>query len=419
MMRWFFVLLFAGFTALLFAAGPELSGVFDSTFNYTLGAGDAENHSFGLEEFANLRLRVRAGEKAVFYSAINLIAVTGNYLETAAMLGNSSPNSAFSSTPLIEGENYAAGFELERLYLRINGDLIDAEAGLLRLNFGYGQVWGSSDFLNPRNPLVVNARPRGVIGANISFYPADSLKLMAFAAAPKNPLESGGGGFVPGFSLDQHWDRASLQALYAYETGGFAQTPGSGSAGSVGTAGFNGTSTSSNSGIHRFGLSLKADMELGFVADALYTLVPGSADGIEGLSAGAGFDYSFLDGDLYVLFEYLFNGDSSVSALGFGGNWRNHHYLYGSALYRFNDYCSINLANVFCFDDLSFSPFATFTYELFQGFSLSLTARVPLDRNSISGGKQGELGPVPPGLDGSPGERGARLIINAGARLRF
>jgi hypothetical protein len=381
-----FLLAFLAINGLIFSAGPELSGVVDTTINYTAGAGDVPPHSFGLEEYANLRLRVRAGEKAVFYGAFNLIAVSGNYLERAAMLESANQNPSFVSSPFIYGENYVAGMELERLYLRINGDYVDTEAGLLRINFGFSQVWGSSDFLNPRNPLFPNARPRGVLGADASFYPVDSLKLMLFAAAPKAPMQSGGGGFLPGFSLDQHWDRASVQALYAFETPG------------------------PESGTHRFGLSLKADLELGFVADALYTLKADKAEGIEGLSLGAGFDYSFLGGDLYVLAEYLFNGDSSATALGFGGAWMNHHYLYGTALYRFSDYCSLALSTVFCFDDLSFSPFAALNYELFQGFSLNLTARLLLDQDSLFGGKTGELGPV---------KSGAKFIVDAGARLRF
>jgi hypothetical protein len=381
----------------LFAAEPELSGVTDTTVNFTAGAGDAPEHSFGIEEYANLRLRVRTGEKAIFYAAFNLTALTGNYLQNAALMGSVYQNPYFASTPFIYGQNYAAGMELERLYFRINGDYIDAEAGLLRINFGYGQVWGSSDFLNPRNPLFPNARPRGVLGVNASFYPLDSLKLMGFIAAPKNPLETGGGGEIHGLSMDQHWDRASLQALYAF------QNPDS----------------AFGQNIHRFGLSVKADLELGFVVDGLYTLNPEKAEGIDGLSLGAGFDYSFFDGDLYVLAEYLFNGSSSATALGFGGNWSNNHYLYGTALYRFNDHCNLGLSTIFCFDDLSFSPFATLNYELFQGFSLNLTARLPMDQKTLNGGKAGELGPVPPGPDGSEGTAGARFIVNAGARLRF
>jgi hypothetical protein len=389
-MKRFFVLclVFAFISGIAFTSEPELSGVADTTVNYTAKVGDAIENSFGIEEYANLRLRIRTGEKAIFYSAFNLTALTGNYLENAAMMGSLYQNPYFASTPFIYGQNYAAGMELERLFYRINGDYIDAEAGLLRMNFGYDQVWGSSDFLNPRNPLFPNARPRGVLGVNASYYPMDSLKLMGFIAAPKNPLETKGGGEIHGLSIDQHWDRASLQALYAL------QNP----------------DDVFERGVHRFGLSVKADLELGLVLDALYTLNPAKNDGIDGLSAGVGFDYSFLGGDLFLLFEYLYCGKTSVSALGYGGGWQNNNYLYGTALYRFNDYCTLALSMVTCFDDWSFSPFATFSYELFQGFSFSLNLRVPLDRKAFGGSEVGELG---------PSQTGARFIFDAGVRLRF
>ena len=385
-MKRFFVLIMLAVIASSLSA-QELSGVFDSTVNYTTGAGKAQTHSWGIEEYANLRLRVRAGEKAAFFASFNLFAIMGNFLENAEMMESLSIKSAFASTPLIKGQNFAAALELERLYFRINGDYVDAEAGLLRLNFGYGQIWGSSDFLNPKNPLVTNARPRGVLGMNVAFYPIDSLKLMGFFAGPKDPLRSGGGGFMPGFLLDQHWDRASLQFLYSFET----------------------PCADFKWGVHRFGFSVKADLKAGLVADVLYTLDGADPDGIDGLSAGAGFDYSFFDGKLYILFEYLFNGLSSATAPEFGGNWFNRHYLYGTALYRFNDYCNLSLSAVFCFDDISFSPIAAFNYEVFQGFTLSLTARLCFDQKDFGGGKAGELGPG----------HGARFMLNLGARLRF
>ena len=384
--------------------GQDWSGILDSTVNYTTGAGDSQTHSFGFEEYANLRLRVSTRERIVLYAAFNLIAMSGNFLENAALQGSLNSNPYFASTPITSGKNYAAALELERLYFRINGDYIDTEAGLLRMNFGYGQVWGSSDFLNLRNPLFPNARPRGILGIDTSFYPVDSLKLLAFVAAPKNPFKSDGGGLIPGITVDKHWDRASLQGLYAFETPLKSDST---------------SPSASAKGIHRFGLSLKADLELGFTADALYTLNPDSIKGADGLSLGAGFDYSFLDGDLYVLFEYLYNGSESATAIGYGGSWVNNHYLYGTALYRFNDFFNLSLSTVFCFDDLSFSPFVTFNYELFQGFTLNLNARLPIDQKTLNGGKAGELGPIPPNPDGSNGTAGARFIFDAGAKLRF
>jgi hypothetical protein len=359
----------------------EFSGVLDSTVNFTAGAGGADD-SWGVEEYANLRLRTRAGEKGVFYAAFNVIALSGNYLGASTAL-----------TPglFTAGPNYAAAIEPERLYFRYNGDFLDAEAGLLRLAFGYGQAWASSDFLNPRNPLFPDARPRGVLGTGFSFYPSDEIKILLFGAAPKNPLESGGGGFLPGFSVDRHWDRVSLQALYAYETPREVR----------------------DWGLHRFGLSLKGDLELGLVADMLYTLDPASPEGPGGLSAGAGFDYSFLDGRLYLLAEYLFNGSASSTALslensaGFSGE----HFLYWMLRYGFNDYVSLSLAEMFCFTDLSFSPVLRLDSEIFQGLVLSFSARVPLDQTVFpGGGEKGELGPE---------NSKTRVFISAGVRLRF
>jgi hypothetical protein len=337
----------------------------DSTVNFKAGARGAEN-SWGVEEYANLRLRAGVGEKGTIFGAFNLIASAGNFAASAAALGQVM-GPAYS--PYVIGDNYAAAMELERLYFRVNGDYLDVEAGLMRLAFGYGLVWGSSDFLNPRNPLFPDARPRGVLGASFSFYPADDLKLRLFGAAPKNPLEAEGGGIVPGFSIDRHWDRLSVQGLYAFAT------PPAGS----------------DQGLHRIGLSLKADLELGFVADALYTLNPGEPGGIDGLSAGAGFDYSFFDGDLYVLFEYLYNGASSATA-GVSAGFRQ-HYLFGSAAWRIDDYTKLSLSNIFCFDDRSFVPTLSLGYDVFQGFTLSLSGSVYLDRSVFSGGGAGELGP--------------------------
>ena len=390
-MKRFFVLpaflFFASVSSALFA--QELSAVLDSTVNYTAGAGEAKSHSFGFEQFANLRLRM-GGEKASFISAFNAVVVSGNF-------------AANRTGALAEGANYAAALEIERLYFRINGNLFDTEAGFQRMAFGYSQVWRSSDFLNPQNPLSYNARPKGVMGTTFSFYPIYSMELKLFAAAPDipfaalatNPLavEAGNGDFLAGVSLDQHWNRASLQGLYAYET----------------------PPANSEPGRHRFALSLKADLELGFAADLFYTLNPAKTSSIDGLSASAGFDYSFLDGDLYLLFEYLFNGSVSATARNFGGIWINRHFLYGTVLYRFNSHSSLSLSSAFCFDDLSLQPSARFDYDVFQGFSINVSISVPLDQKTFNGGRAGELGPIPPGQS----NRGAWAVVNAGARLRF
>ena len=82
-MRRFMVFIFAAIvitgSAAMYAQDISFSGVLDSTINYTAGAGNAPAHSWGLEEYANIRLRLRTGENMVFNAAFNLVAVIGKY----------------------------------------------------------------------------------------------------------------------------------------------------------------------------------------------------------------------------------------------------------------------------------------------------------------------------------------------------
>ena len=90
-------------------------------------------------------------------------------------------------------------------------------------------------------------------------------------------------------------------------------------------------------------------------------------------------------------------------------NRRN--YLYAAASYTWNDYTSTTLSCVASLDDLSFSPLASVEHEPFQGLTLGLSLRVPLDgRTFSSGGNYGELGPVHTGM-------GFQAV--ATAKLRF
>ncbi|MDR2369925.1 MAG: hypothetical protein LBD71_00470, partial [Treponema sp.] len=220
------------------AESLTVSGVLDSRITAQAGAGNAAS-SFGAEEYANLRIQAKIRDAAVFYGAFNFIAAAGSYAAgTGSPASGGGPGGTGSaSLSLVTGENYAAGMELERLYFRVNKDIADFEGGLMRLAFGYGQVFGPSDFLNPKNPLNPDARLRGVLGGALSVYPADSFRFRFYGAAPKDPLRLDGGGGLAGLSADQHWDRASLQVLYAYET----------------------PADLSRFGKYRAGLSLKAD----------------------------------------------------------------------------------------------------------------------------------------------------------------
>jgi hypothetical protein len=387
------------------AKGTELAGSVEASLAGTAGAGGAAAVSYGFEEYANLRLKSAIGERGSLYAAVNLIAASGDFLPTA---------SGLAATSYVAGENYAAALELERLYFRIEGKLADTEVGLMRLAFGYGQAWRPSDFLCPPNPLLPDARPRGTLGIASTLYPSETSRIKAFIVSGTDPFASDGEGAFLGASWDMHGERASLQALYAFET----------------------PSDDTTWGIHRAGLSLKLEAEAAFVFDILYTCEGQSFAGPEGLKASAGVDYSLLDGDLYVLGEYLYNGsgsldpDDDLGVLYADADWydkapedraladsssfgefNRRNYLYAAFVYRFDDYTNATLSFVACLDDRSGSPSLAIEHEPFQGMTLSLTCRTYVDARSFSrSGEYGELGPTNVGTAAS---------IEAKAKLKF
>jgi len=336
-----------------------VSGLLDSTVSLRAGAGDGPAFSCGIEEYAGLRMRAKLREFAAVFCDINFIAA---YDTAGGATGGASAG----------GTKYTLLIEPERLFFRINTDSIRVEGGLLRLPFGYGLVWRPADFLNPVNPLLPDARLRGVLGGGISWYVTDTLKLAAFGAAPRDAFSRPEEGGHAGLLFEQRWDKIDMQAMYFFET------PRAGS----------------EYGIHRAGVSIKADFELGFVLDALYSYNREAGTGIGGLSASGGFDYALFDGNLVVLVEYLYNGSSSSTSRNAGGSFANEHYLYTGFTWRFDDLTNADLALVSCFSDLSFTPVVTFNRELFQGATLTVSAQIPLDRDLFSGdGNRGELGP--------------------------
>ncbi|MDR2759065.1 MAG: hypothetical protein LBB78_06775 [Spirochaetaceae bacterium] len=374
----------------LLAEGFTLSGILDSKVSFQGSTEGSTPFLFGWEEYANLRLQTKIGDRADFYGAFNLIAAAGSSAIAAGGFSGTASN-PFSASTSIAGDNYVAAMELERLYMRLKGEYLDVDTGLMRLGFGFGQVFSPSDFLNLRNPLFPDARPRAVLGAAASVYPEDTIKLLAFTTAPKNPFNANGKGFLMGISGDKHWDLASVQVLYSFES----------------------PQNTSEYGIHRAGLSFKADMELGFIVDLLYRYNHEAHTDIDGLSLSTGFDYSFFNGNFYVLTEYLYSGAASSTAKSIENQtgFSNRNYLCSTFLYRFSDYTQINLTILLGLDDISFSPSLTLDHDLSQGITLSLTGRVPLDRDVFTGnGLRGELGPQMTGTNG---------LVTAKVRLRF
>lgn len=370
---------------------PTISGVVSGAANAAAGAGASPVFGYGMEQYANLRLKADAGDSASVYAAVNLIAASG---ANAAALAGAGLYTA--------GDNYAAALELERLYVSLRGERTDADFGLMRLAFGYGQAFRPSDFLNPPNPLVADARPRGSLGAVVKAYtPADG-KLSAFVVAGEDPLEMDGSGMLIGASADAHFSRASVQGLYAYRT----------------------PDGESSLGVHRAGLSVKLEATVGIALDATYALVHADGVGLDGLEAAVGVDYSFMDGKLYALAQYLYNGpgmldpgedltrlDAAIAAGADVGVYNRRNYALVQAQYGFSDYTRAGLSCLAGLDDLSFSPALSIEHEPFQGMTLTVIARAALDERTLTGsGERGELGPE---------HTGAYATLSATAKLRF
>jgi hypothetical protein len=263
----------------------------------------------------------------------------------------------------------------------------------MRIPFGYGIAWGPMDFLNPRNPLEPDARLRGVVGITGRWYPAfaDDMKFLAFAAAPRDPLAADGGGARFGLAWESHWDRASVQALYVFESPAVYTVPVVATAG--GAAGLR---AEYPRGIHRAGLSFKIELELGFQGEILYTVDPVSPpDFPDGLAASFGADYTLFDGKLYLLAEYLYSGAESTGAYGAASptGRAGAHYLYGAGTWKWSDFASITAGCAANLEDLSATALAAWEYQFAQGLTVSLKVYVPLDSESFGGEGSGELGP--------------------------
>jgi hypothetical protein len=330
-------------------------------------------------------MQSRIGENGMFFGAVNFIAAAGDYALRAEALG----------VDISEGNNYIAAIELERLFFKLDGGSFDINAGLLRMPFGYSQIWGPSDFINPKNPLKPDARPRAVLGSGVFYYPADEIKLLGFAATGRDPFAQNSG--LAGAAAERHWKKASAQLLYSFERSeefpGFASSPWT----------------------HRAGMSVKADLEVGVIVDMLYAYNREIENRIDGLAFSAGFDYSFFGANLVINVEYLYSGAASSTSAAGGGDFANENYLYSGATWRFSDFTNIGLALIAGIDDLSFTPLITFNHELFQGAALTLMAQVPIDRDLLFGdGNRGEFGPLPPGAGA-----GSRLFMESRLRLRF
>jgi hypothetical protein len=359
---------------LVAADGPSFSGLFEVKAGG--GMSDTGAALSGFDVYANLRLLERAKENVAFYAAFNAQAAAGMFAAPQTEDGGNAPGGGTL-------------FEMERLYLRWAEERWGLDAGLMPLHFGYGQIFAPSDFLIRKNQAVLDARPRGVTGAAAYQYPHDAVKITEFAVFPADALSGGREGHHFGAAFEAHTARASFQVLYAYKTGTASDRQDDGN------------------GVHFFGGSVKVDAGVGLLADGLYRYNPTNRFDAEGLALSAGADYSF--GKLYVLAEYLYNGNRSASHRSAGGMFGSRAFVGATLIYTVSDLTNVAVQGLWSVDDGSLLPSLVFSHDLAQGFTLILSAQVPLDLGGDNN-VPGELGPE---------TAGKRFSLTAGLRLRI
>ncbi|MCX7024672.1 MAG: hypothetical protein NT080_08635 [Spirochaetes bacterium] len=375
----------------------ELSAAAALRVPYESGPDASGAPAFGFEEWANLRLQVPAGDYGTVHAALNLVAASGE--------------AALPVPPFVEAPGYSAAIELERLYWKASAEAFDAEAGLMRLAFGYGTAFSPSDFLGSRNPLAPRARPRGRLALAATAYPADPWKAKAFVVAPDDSLYDGGRGFVAGTVHDLHGPAGSLQLL-----GAFLDAEPAGDRPDAQWL---------------FGLSAKLDAAVGVVLDAAYRLDTGTLATGErfdadwpawrAMEASLGVDWSFLDGDVYMTAAWLFNGPGVLdpgddpgelyldgadpwyetspygrlpAAGAVPGALNGRHYAQATLLWSVDDYTRATFSVLASPFDLSFVPAIALEHEPAQGLVLAAECRAAVDGHILSpDGKRGELGP--------------------------
>lgn len=371
----------------LYSDVPDFSGLLSTRLGVAHATGTDEDFMYGSEIFANLRMRASVGEYGTIHAAVNLISLTGVYALQAlaarelerVIPGAASPPGGFTT-----GENMATALELERLFVQFRFDAADVDLGLMRLAFGYGQAFRPLDFLNPPNPLLPDSRPRGIPAVNLTVYPGDNSRLAFFSAVPGSSLSIDGSGTRSGIAADWHGTGMSFQGLYTYIS----------------------PYADHRYGVHSIGASIKLDYTVALVGEALWLLDPQEGPDIEGLRCAAGIDGSAAGGSLYLLGQYLFNGDRSGASA-----YTGRHLAFTQALYRFNDYHRAFGSVLYGIEDVSAVASLGYETEPFQALTLATVLRVPMDRKSVGiSGQTGELG---------PGAQGARYLLTLSAVMRF
>ncbi|MCA1950951.1 MAG: hypothetical protein LDL24_10280 [Treponema sp.] len=393
----------------LYAADWQFSGISETKAGYTWGydfSTGPENH-FGLEQYANLRLKASIGDYGALVASLNLFTYSGAWAQNALAMNPE------------KEEFYTGTIDIDRLYYQIRGDQLATDIGILRISFGYGQIFRPTDFLINPNPLNPDARPRGILGVGFSWYPSDTMKAYVFGTGPQDVSETWGRTALAGIASDVHGPFWSIQSLYAFQAGKPAFMLGPLQ-----------LHESTSDPVHRFGTSIKYDGPIACILEALYTFdTEWNRTGkyynqewrwYQGLELAAGVDFSLFDGRFISTGQYRYNGGSAlkngdrVDAL-YSGTWAtiapdkgrpfklnipirelNHqHYMAFAAIWKIDDYTIMNMHSLVALEDASFLTTLGFEYTLFQGCGFHVSGQMPLDMNTFdSNAWYGELGPA-------------------------
>jgi hypothetical protein len=371
-----------------------VNGTYTSSFDVenrrTYPQGDGA-FSQGWLNVANLRLRSTVTGSLSLYVSASITAPTGFYAEAL-------------------GADVDA--ELERLYLKAGTDSLDVEAGLIRVARGYGTVFSPLDFLNPRNvtdTLDPVGRPPGRWGVHASLFPGDLWRVDAFGLAPEDPAEDELLGSLLGAGTTFSNEGVTCDLL------GVILLPEAGPHGAAAPPYL------SKSPGAVLGFAVKADVEVGLFAEAIYRFereVFADGGAYKGLEAAVGVDYTI--GDLYLLTEYEFFGPgpagwrSGLDTLYTGSDWEDasplqrlslfdpsvrpelfarHDYLFALARLTVAQGLRAGLSCLAGLDDVSGLVTAFAEADVLQGLTVQARFLQPLDRRLLdSGAPAGEWG---------------------------
>ncbi|MFP8874146.1 MAG: hypothetical protein VCB42_06375, partial [Myxococcota bacterium] len=244
--------------------------------------------------FARLRLEVgaRADEHWSAFIAFDNSIEAGDKDSFSASLGEGlSTSTLVDASGQVVGDHYVYRYSLYRGYLRFESRRFEAVVGRQRIPWGVGRLWNPIDRFNAIAPLQIQAESPGVDAVNLKFLFTDALQLEAV--------------FAPGSNAADHDYGARLQ--------GYAGTVDFGLVAGI----FDEAPTA--------GIDLAANLwEAAGRTEIVYThperdIWPVDASAPYRLpdfwQVVVSLDYNFdLGNGLYVLAEYLYNGN----ALGFG-----------------------------------------------------------------------------------------------------